>query len=748
MIAPDRYAPSRRLARRRLAALARAAAFGGVALAGLAPSASAQTAPAAPSEAVHLLPPAADVLDGPVWLLGDDAQAGGFVVNPFGLSKVVALTIISAPSLADFDDDGDLDVLAGTFNGTFAFFENTAGPDASATFAPPKVNPFGLSDVGFAAAPSVGDLDGDGDLDVLSGNSQGNFFFFENTAGPGATPIFAPAQTNPFGLANTNPGSSERSVGDLGDLDGDGDLDVLAGSSLGLLFFENTAGPGAPPAFTAPQANPFGLTDLGVSLSPDVVDLDNDGDLDVLANASLGFYFFENTAGAGATPTFAAVQTIPYGLDDNAGVYSSPAVGDLDGDGDLDVLSGQYFYADFIFFENTAGPGATPAFEGFQENPFGLSGAPKASSRSKPALVDLDSDGDLDVLAGENEGSFVFFENTAGAGAAPTLVGPHLNPYGLSKIGLQSALSVADLDGDGDLDVLAVRSQYSYDVDIDGRFVYFENTAGPGAAPAFAAPQYKPFGLSDLQFGAALGLGDLDGDGDVDVLASNGSGNFFYFPNTAGPGATPAFVGPLTNPFGLSDVGVRGAPTLADLDGDGDLDVLAGTSLGTFAYFRNVTRPGARRPVFRLQPASTLGLDDVGSDSAPAVGDLDGDGVLDVLSGAEDGKFYFFSGVGTGAGRAPAASAGASAASEASLSALSPNPARGAARLTLALPAAEHVRAAVYDALGRQVALVADGELSGAVELTVDTAGWAAGVYVVRVEGETFAESRRLTVTR
>ena len=71
MITPDCYAPLRR----RLAALARAAALGGVALAVLAPSASAQTAPAVPSVAVHLHPPAG-VLDRPVWLVGGQPGAG------------------------------------------------------------------------------------------------------------------------------------------------------------------------------------------------------------------------------------------------------------------------------------------------------------------------------------------------------------------------------------------------------------------------------------------------------------------------------------------------------------------------------------------------------------------------------------------------------------------------------------------------------------------------------------------------
>ena len=68
------------------------------------------------------------------------------------------------------------------------------------------------------------------------------------------------------------------------------------------------------------------------------------------------------------------------------------------------------------------------------------------------------------------------------------------------------------------------------------------------------------------------------------------------------------------------------------------------------------------------------------------------------------------------------------------------------AALVLSLASPEHVRASVFDALGREVTVEFDGEASGAVRLDVDTAALAPGVYVVRVVGATFAETRRLTV--
>jgi len=82
------------------------------------------------------------------------------------------------------------------------------------------------------------------------------------------------------------------------------------------------------------------------------------------------------------------------------------------------------------------------------------------------------------------------------------------------------------------------------------------------------------------------------------------------------------------------------------------------------------------------------------------------------------------------------------------LSAARPNPTTGRTALRLTVEAPEHVRATVYDALGRAVAVVLDAEVAEAADVVVDGAGLAAGAYVVRVEGDTFHFTRRFTVTR
>src|SRR6185295_2833939 len=151
------------------------------------------------------------------------------------------------------------------------------------------------------------------------------------------------------------------------------------------------------------------------------------------------------------------------------------------------------------------------------------------------------------------------------------------NPFGLAAVGSYSAPTLADLDGDGDLDALVGESS--------GNAVFFENT-GTASAPAFAAPMTNPFGLADVGSYNAPALGDVDGDGDLDALVGEDSGNAVFFENT-GTASAPAFAAPMTNPFGLADVGSYGAPALGDVDGDGDLDVLVGESYGNAVFFEN-----------------------------------------------------------------------------------------------------------------------------------------------------------------
>ena len=147
---------------------------------------------------------------------------------------------------------------------------------------------------------------------------------------------------------------------------------------------------------------------------------------------------------------------------------------------------------------------------------------------------------------------------------------PQVNPYGLIPT-LQLAIpAFADLDGDGDMDLL-VGEYY-------GAMQYFENT-GSASNPQFAAPVKNPFGLDSVAGFAVPAFADLDGDGDMDLLVGEYNGGMQYFQNT-GTASSPQFATPQMNPFGLTSVYYDAFPTFADLDGDGDMDLLVGELYG------------------------------------------------------------------------------------------------------------------------------------------------------------------------
>jgi len=271
-----------------------------------------------------------------------------------------------------------------------------------------------------------------------------------------------------------------------------------------------------------------------------------------------------------ANPIFAAPLTNPFGLT-NVGGFSAPTLVDIDHDGDLDVFVGAN-NGNSYYFENT-GTATNSAFTDAQTSPFGLI---DIGASSAPTFADIDNDGDQDAFVGALDGIVRYFQNT-GTAAAPVFAANVPNPFGLNDIGTSAKPVFADIDHDGDLDAFVGA--------FDGTVHYFENT-GTAASPAFAAAIANLFGLTDIGRYAAPTLADIDGDGDLDALVGASDGNSYYFQNT-GTAFSPAFAAAVTNPFGLTNIGNYSAPALADIDGDGDLDVLLGTASGDFQVYIN-----------------------------------------------------------------------------------------------------------------------------------------------------------------
>lgn len=174
-------------------------------------------------------------------------------VNPFGISSPFTYNL---PAFADLDNDGDLDLYMTGAYGAHAFFENVGSPD-SPSFGPAVDSPFGITLPfivnGYAQFPAVADFDLDGDYDLLVGELSDNggyytadLIYFENEGTPEAA-AFGEAQLNPFGLSGelTFPGSLAAT-----DIDSDGDYDVMVAdydydnTYIGkIVFYENLLDP-------------------------------------------------------------------------------------------------------------------------------------------------------------------------------------------------------------------------------------------------------------------------------------------------------------------------------------------------------------------------------------------------------------------------------------------------------------------------------------------------------------------------
>jgi hypothetical protein len=268
--------------------------------------------------------------------------------------------------------------------------------------------------------------------------------------------------------------------------------------------------------FDTPLINPFSLTDEGARSSPFLVDMDNDGDLDLFAGYVSGDFGFYDNIGFVNAPNYGPVVFNPFNLSPLGG-STAPLLADLDDDGDFDMMTGSS--SGLHYYENQ-GNANVPSFGPAIANPFGLIGP---SGNNKPDLADIDNDDDLDLFVGTTDGNTYFFENT-GTANNPVFAASVTNPFGLADVGTRSAPEFVDMDTDGDMDVFIGNQS--------GQFSYFENI-GTANAPSFSFVSENPFNLASVGQDAKPNLADLDDDGDVDLLSGNALGEYYYFENIA-----------------------------------------------------------------------------------------------------------------------------------------------------------------------------------------------------------------------
>ena len=500
----------------------------------------------------------------------------------YGEQQLITETSIGASSVygGDIDGDGDIDIVstsADTYDADVSWYENL---DGQGTFSEQRVI---SADVSVGDSVHLADIDGDGDLDVLSASrSDTKVAWYPNLDGAGD---FGEQEI----ISDLEDGATSVVAVDV---DGDNDMDVISGAldSDTIKVFINS-GDGS--SFEEQVVNNKATSVTAVFAA----DVDGDGDPDIVATSRGGEQDYDNTVSwfANENGQFGSERIISV---DEAGP-NELYVGDIDGDNNLDVVVASRIGDRVAWYQNVGG---------------GVFGAPQvieddADGASTAVLVDVDGDQDLDLFWGSRfDNKLALQLNTDGAG---TFSQPEL----LTRQGAPGAqmANAADLDGDGDLDVLT--ASFSND-----QITWSENLGGGRFGPANL--------ITDRTNGTEAAVAaDLDGDGDLDVASSSYfDDKVSWYENLDGQGTFGPQRIVSTDKFGPEHV------FAADLDGDEDIDLLSVSRIdSTVVWFENLGNQG----LFTAAKTITDGGQD--GPSIVRVADLDGDGDLDVMSNGYDG---------------------------------------------------------------------------------------------------------------
>ncbi|MEW6102542.1 MAG: FG-GAP-like repeat-containing protein [bacterium] len=594
------------------------------------------------------------------------------------------------PFFADIDNDGDLDMFVGRYDGRIRFSTNT-GTYQNPSWASYSFLRSGGSniDVGERASPCLVDIDRDGDLDLFVGQNEGTIVFYRNTGSPNS-PVYTLVSSNYF---NTNIGWGPSPC--FVDIDGDGDYDCFVGEHYygGINFFRNTGTPEAPS--WDPMVENW-VSIAGNYLTPTFFDLGQDGDWDLVVGEEDGSLNLLENIGTPQSPSWAPLVTNYGGI--NVSPNSAPTFCDIDGDGDADLFVGTDRSNTYVFFyEDTASieglTGKVMNFTLIYKNNKGVdmpntqvidvlpsdliynSSIPSGIVNGQTITWNLDTllpyttgrillYGTVGYTAiGSNTlinyasitSSLVEYEYKNNiATASFHILGPDLVIYKLGQkdpswtfmtstynnidVGNYAAPSFCDIDADGDLD-LFVRG-YG-DGNDGGRIKYYRND-GNATSPlwTFITHSYNDIDTGDHAFPAFV---DIDGDGDYDLFVGGTDCRIRYYRND-GNAANPNWTF-ITNYYNSIDVGNYVAtPFFCDIDGDSDFDLFIGRYGGQIYYYRN--DGNSTSPSWTFVTNTYNGID-VGNISAPFFCDIDSDSDLDLFVGRDDGRTTYYKNTGS-----------------------------------------------------------------------------------------------------
>lgn len=418
---------------------------------------------------------------------------------PFESGLIIqSLDRIFSVEAADIDDDGDMDLISTSFfTDTIAWYENVGGgingwvrhivatdPDGNGMMT-------GFSDGPVDAYP--GDFDGDGDIDIAVASVFDDQIAWYESDGA-AIPTWTP---HVVGLVE------EPSSVFAADVDLDDDIDILSTGFLNGQVTVHRNNGGASPTFSnqIESLNAFGATDVYV------VDMDNDGDPDIVSSSANDgkIAWYENLGGQPAI--FVERSPAAVSLDGANSVRAA----DMDGDSDIDFVTAAFDDDTVYWLENIGGSPMS-----FMDHIVDS----KIRGATSAAIADIDKDNDFDIIAtGESNDQVIWYEKL-GVGASAfeghgltTDPDGRLNPQEGPANGAQQVIAV-DYDGDGDLDLVSA-----------SRFILFglmafsnQKVTTPADFNADGTVDGEDLAFILAAWGTSDAQADLNGDGTVDGM--------------------------------------------------------------------------------------------------------------------------------------------------------------------------------------------------------------------------------------
>lgn len=632
----------------------------------------------------------------------------------------------------DIDDDGDLDLFIFDKDTTLNYYKNEGTP-SSHSF---RLNTTRYQNLSVRNWFKFADMDGDGDIDLFCGGDSQHVRYYKNIGSP-TTPSFSLITYGIRTSSNDFMDSESASVPTLVDIDGDGDIDFLTGTSSGkITFYENT---GTAANFSFTFVTDFfknieivgGADELRHGASSIMFeDIDGDNDKDLYWGDFFGYsiYFIKNTGTAQNFQWNFIDTTSPEPDPYISGGFNMPGIYDINNDGRNDffigVLIGSKTIDNFIYYQNN-GPLNNPTFTKITEN-FIVSA--DVGSYSYPAFGDIDNDGDKDLFVG-CDNTVAFFRNTGAANQPAFELVTDSLPLAISNFNY--SVAIGDLDGDGKKDL--VLGYF-----ITARLKFFKNT-GTLQDPVFTLQPSQLDTMNLVQLSAPC-LADLDNDGDLDLLVGNSSGKLTYYRNN---GTASAFNFQfITNNYMNVTVGNDAAPSLGDLDGDGDLDLLVGSRLGTIHFYRNIGT--LTDPNFIFVTSNYAGINAF-QNSVPAIVDINNDTDFDLFVGNVKGGLYYYEnwdvfGIQQIGNETPYSYR---------LMQNYPNPFNPTTNIKYQIIKNSHVKLTVYNVQGKEITtLVNIEQRSGTYLVDWDASNFPSGVYYYRLKAGDFSEVKKMVLLK